>query len=57
MSLDVEILMCENCKLYPQEVVGPGEHDVWTLMNGMEMVPCGTHLNELENEDHEEVKQ
>jgi hypothetical protein len=27
---------------------------VWTLTNGMEMVPCEPHRKELENEDHEE---
>jgi hypothetical protein len=53
LSLDVEILMCEECKLYPHEC-GKGEHDVWTLTNGMEMVPCEPHRKELENEDHEE---
>jgi hypothetical protein len=51
LSLDAQVLMCEDCKLYPQEVRAGETVETWTLTNGMEIVPCSEHLNELEQED------
>jgi hypothetical protein len=51
LSLDAQILMCEECRLVLDPEKEPDEY--WTLANGMNMVPCADHLNQLEKDEHD----